>query len=550
MKRDAELTVTTAKGTESINVDYLTAEARNLAELLGHKGFSLNTRCGQRGQCNGCEVQLIEGKLSAGREIIYAPSKAQACLCQVPQEDVRLAIPERSLLVHRPEIADQFRINVPFAHDPLEPVADGKDRAIAVDIGTTTVAIALVDLATGEVLARASNFNQQIHDGDDVLTRIQLCLNQKEKISSLQHAVVKKTLGPLIEEVCEQTATDPARLAGMGVAANTTMLHLLAGVDPSPIGTAPFTPVFLGHRILRSKDIGLTGKGWEDFPIHLLPGIAAYIGADLSAGLFTTGMIYDDGPSLLVDVGTNGEIIYKHGERIMACATAAGPAFEGAGLLCGSRGVDGAVSTIRLERDPFRVQTTQIGDGPRRKAIGICGSGYIDLLAEARRCGLLMESGRFDPGVWPEVPAPHAQADEYGKILDLRAKESDNPLPVSEADVARLLQAKAAIAAGILTLLEKDGVEPQEVRRIYLAGGFGMHLNLDNAVTCGLLPDLPVERIEVVGNTSLGGAYLTLLDRNALTEMSAMHGRIEVIELNLEDTFEDHYIDQLSLEMA
>ena len=185
--------------------------------------------------------------------------------------------------------------------------------------------------------------------------------------------------------LAEAGATE--RLACVTVAGNTTMLHLLAGVDPTPMGTVPFTPAFLDHRVIRLPDLGAAD-------VHLLPGMSAYVGADLCAGALASGLAYDDGPSLLVDIGTNGEIILKHNGLLHGCATAAGPAFEGAGLTSGMRASPGAIERIRFDCEPFAVHTKIIG---RRKAIGICGSGYIDLLAEGRRIGLLNEHGRCLP---------------------------------------------------------------------------------------------------------------------------------------------------------
>jgi uncharacterized 2Fe-2S/4Fe-4S cluster protein (DUF4445 family) len=286
------------------------------------------------------------------------------------------------------------------------------------------------------------------------------------------------------------------------------------------MGVVPFTPAFLEHRVIRLPELGATD-------VHLLPGASAYVGADLCAGVFATGLVYEDGPSLLVDAGTNGEIILKQGRRMYGCATAAGPAFEGAGLSHGVRAGDGAVERIHFTREPFGVEAEVIGGG---KATGICGSAYVDFLAEGRRVGLLNERGRFDRAF--------AGDDELRIALDVT---------VSELDVSRLLQAKAAISAGILTLLHRIGLQPAQVNRLYLAGGFGMHLDVRNAIDCGLLPGFRPNQVEVVGNTSLAGAYLALLDAGVLEELRRIGRNIEIIELNLDSEFETHYIDQLSL---
>jgi uncharacterized 2Fe-2S/4Fe-4S cluster protein (DUF4445 family) len=396
---------------------------------------------------------------------------------------------------------------------------------VAIDIGTTTVAVLVTDLRDGRVLAGAANFNKQMHLGDDVLTRINLCSTDPAQLQHLHDLVVKETIRPLLDEALAKVAGGQLRC--MTVAANTTMLHLFAGIDPSPMGVAPFTPVFLEHRVIHLPE----------FPcaIHLLPGAAAYVGADLTAGAFATGLVYDEGPALLVDVGTNGEIILKRGEHLYGCATAAGPAFEGAGLTNGVRATAGAIAHIAIAREPFALRIEKIGTGA---PIGLCGTAYIDFLAEGRETGLLNDRGRF-------VEAFHAHTEpwkDYGRAIPIA-----RDIVITEIDIAGLLQAKAAIAAGILTLLERIGLKPAQIKTLYLAGGFGLHLVKEHAIGCGLLPGFVPEQIEVVGNTSLAGAYLALLDCGALDEIARAGQKMDVIELNLDPGFEDRFVEQLSL---
>jgi len=463
--------------------------------------------------------------------------------CQLRLEegaDATVAVPARSLLRHEPAVVAEFKINVPWANDPIDPAAR---LGAAVDIGTTTVALLLSDLATGKVRGEASAFNAQIRFGEDVLTRIQLCFQNPDALRQLQRAVTVETIQPLLVEACREAGCALGDVGVMTVAANTTMQHLLAGVDPSPMGVHPFSPVFLEHRTYAPAELGLEFGG-ADARVHLLPGPAAYVGADLAAGLVATGMMYDEGPVLLVDVGTNGEIIAKVGDRLVGCATAAGPAFEGAGLTSGTRGVKGAIERITLNGEPFAADLGIIGGGAR--PIGICGSAYVDFLWEGRRRGIVQDNGRFADDFVQRAGAV-VQADEYGRKLQLHARGASGPVWISEVDIARLLQAKAAIAAGINTLLGLLGTAAADVRTLYLAGGFGLHLSLEHAIGCGLLPGFRPEQIQVVGNTSLGGAFLALHDRSLLEEMKSACTRMESIELNLQPGFEDAYIDQLML---
>jgi len=520
---------------------------RPLADLLAAHGLPLNTRCGQRGLCRGCEVQLQEGSLEVEGGTVAAPATVKAC-CSRAMHHAAIHIPAHARIEHRPQVGETFEINVPCAHQPLFESAPGVcDTAFAVDLGTTTVVVLLVDLGTGEVLSRAGAFNEQIRYGDNVVTRIDAA-RSPEAIAALQKAVVSETIAPLLLRACERAGRAVERVAGGTIAGNTTMLHLLVGEDPTLLGVAPFTPRFIEGRRFTAEQIGLKLDGIAAAtPLQLLPGIAAYIGADITAGIYATGMAYDAAPSLLVDIGTNGEIVLQSAGKLTACATAAGPAFEGCGLRCGTRAREGAVSDLQVAMDPFHLATKTIGNIPIGRASGICGSAYVDFLASARQCGLLGFAGRFEKKQWDNIPESHRCIEEGERALRLSSTQGAGSLRISEVDVALLLQAKAAIGAGIEILLETAGIRATDLDRVYLAGGFGMHLNVAHAIAIGLLPDFRLEQVRVVGNTALAGALLALLDRTTLEEMENLRSQVKVIELNLADGFEDRYIDHLML---
>lgn len=604
------LEVHTANDRRSITIDD-SHESPLLTDVLRRADLPLNTRCGQRGLCDGCCVELLSGAListATGQTVAAAEAAEPLHACQhevVPGGQAEVRVPARSLLAHAPQVVSDFCANVSRAHDPLwqriDVPADDEHQAVlspericravsrqrdgdlpvrpgrglealagsqrgrirltlehcgdhwlvhpagpelaafgvAVDVGTTTVVATVVDLANGEVASTASALNAQARLGDNVLTRIQHCHNDKKWVERLQRAIAKRTLKPLLAQALRDAGLSTDQIACLTVAGNTTMLHLLAGVDPSPMGTAPFTPEFLEHRVLRSRDVSLLPPE-RDPAVHLLPGAAAYIGADIIAGVFSTGMVYKTKTSILVDMGTNGEIVLKHGDRLLGCATAAGPAFEGAGLACGVRAGRGAVGHVRLDENSLRPETEVIGgDEP----IGLCGTAYVDFVAEARRTGLVNESGRFvRPS--PDRLIRHAT---HGQSFIVATSADNEPIVISEADIASLLQAKAAIAAGIVCLLARAGLSVDDVDTLYLAGGFGFHMEVENVIRCGLLPGFRAEQIRLVGNTSLAGAYLALLDSGVLAEMKRASQRLETIELNLEPDFESQYIDQLSL---
>ena len=522
-------------------------DSRSLAEVLAAYGLQLNTRCGQRGLCRGCEVVLQVGALRAGADTVAAPGTVRACQMRLASS-VTIHVPSRSRIEHKPQVAETFEIAVSCAHQPLfMPLPGVCDTAFAVDVGTTTVAVLIVDLVTGVVLSRAGAFNEQIRFGDNVITRIEAARNPGT-LAAMQQAIVMETIQPMLLRACQRGGRLPERIAGGAISGNTTMLHLLTGEDPTSLGVAPFTPRFIKSKQLPARDIHLAASGLApETPLQLLPGIAGYIGADITAGIYATGMAFDPNPALLVDIGTNGEIVLQNGGKLTACATAAGPAFEGCGLRCGTRAREGAVSDIRLALNPFRLETKIIGKLPLAQASGLCGSAYVDFLATARSAGLLGAIGRFETKGWESVPRRHRFIDGGERALGLGNANGAGALRVSEVDVALLLQAKAAIGAGIEILLQTAGIAPADIGRLYLAGGFGMHLNVSHAIAIGLLPGFREQQVRVVGNTSLAGALLALLDRNTLEEMENFSSQVEVIELNLADDFEDRFIEHLML---
>ncbi len=522
-------------------------DGRSLADTLAAHGLPLNTRCGQRGLCRGCEVELREGSLVIEGGTVAAPATIKACRARVAG-DAAIHLPSRSRIEHKPQVSETFEIAVPYAYQPLFSFTPGgRDTAFAVDVGTTTVVVLLVDLGTGDVLSRAGAFNEQIRFGDNVVTRIEAARNP-EALVAMQRAIVTETVEPLLRRACDRAGRGLNRIAGGAIAGNTTMLHLLVGEDPTPLGIAPFTPRFIAGRQVLAREIKLITDGLApETPIQLLPGIAAYIGADITAGVFASGMVFDESPSLLVDIGTNGEIVLQSGGKLFGCATAAGPAFEGCGLRCGTRAREGAVSDLWMTLDPFQLAAETIGNMPLARANGLCGSAYLDFLATARSSGLLSLTGRFEVSAWENIPSQFRHVEDGERALRLVDGNGAGALRVSEVDVALLLQAKAAIGAGIEILLETAGIRAADLGRVYLAGGFGMHLNIAHAIAIGLLPGFREKQVRVVGNTSLAGALLSLVDRTTLVEMENLRSQMEVIELNLAADFEDRYIEHLML---
>jgi len=516
-----------------------------LADLLLANNIPIETRCHQRGWCRGCRARLEAGHLETlDGHTIAAPADILTCTIRADASaEATVRVPERSLVSARPRVGVTFSIDTPYRVNPLFPADGARAITAAIDLGTTTVVVLLVNAATGELLARAGGLNAQVQYGDNVLTRIAHG-STTDGLAQLREIVITKTLAPLLTEALRKADCAIDQLNGITVAGNTTMLHLLAGENPASIGVAPFTPVFLETTRVDCERIGLAArvKGLAgERPVVLLPGLSGYVGADIAAGIVATGMAFDERPSLLLDLGTNGEIALQRDRAFFVSATAAGPAFEGSGLSSGTRAEDGAIADLAWAGEDWRIG--RLGGGTASR--GICGSAYLDFLAEGKRHGLLEANGRFRDAWWTALPEPMRERTCHGRAIRI-GSEPDAPR-ISEADVARLLQAKAAIGAGVETLLARVGMAAREIGTLYLAGGFGLHLNVANAIAIGLLPGFDPAQVRVVGNSALAGAVLAAIDRDALAEMETLRARTTIVELNHDPAFEDRYIDHLSL---
>ena len=409
---------------------------------------------------------------------------------------------------------------------------------IGIDIGTTTIVCYLVDLATGARASHRAEINEQRAFGADVISRIAATIEQPAALADLRGRVVTQ-LGGMIRALASGSGVELGDILSVAVAGNTTMMHLLAGVPPAAMAAAPFIPAFSLSRSCTPAELGLAlGKATR---IFLLPSVSAYVGADIVAGILATGMARRDNFELLLDIGTNGEIALGGSGGIFCCATAAGPAFEGAGIEKGMGGVEGAIDSVWLDGDALAFTT--IGGKPAR---GICGSGIIDAIAAFLDCGLLEDSGRIlDSGEAAALPPG---------IAALRTDTPEGPLVyidrgrdvyLSQADIREAQLAKAAIAAGIDVLVARAGRSLAQVETVYLAGGFGSFLDERNAVRIGLIPHELAERIIVSGNTSGAGAVAACLSVGSLAACDGITGLCTYVELSSSADFNDAYIERM-----
>lgn len=523
-----------------------------LTEAAAAAGIALNTRCAGNGVCGGCAAKLGPGQYRIdGRPVTIAEGGYQtalACRTEVCADTAKIHFPRSSVLEREAVIDDAFSLphlakhrQSRTPHPNTKPGATG----LAVDIGTTTVAALLVDLDSGDVLAKASMYNQQIRQADDVASRISYCQSEQE-IAALQQLVVKDTLDPLASRCCAEARRNPEDLARVVVSGNTVMTHLFFGLSPVSIGVIPFTPLTRIYEPVSAHQLGLMAA--PDAMVEAVPSIAGYVGGDIVSDIFLTGLHEPHQSTLMIDVGTNGEMVFRDGNRCVACATAAGPAFEGYGLTHGCRAATGAIERIEFD-DTLNMQVRVIGHAT---PTGLCGSAIIDFIANGRCSGLINEMGRYDierlkaTGRYLFDPALCGDS-QACVIVSAEDAAGKTPIFVTEQDIAQVLKAKAAIYAGLTTLLETQGLAPSDLKRIYLAGGFARHISLVNAVALGLFPDIPLDRYEIVGNGSLAGAYLTLLDQDVMPAFEALIDQPEVVELNRVPSFESHFIDAMAI---
>ncbi len=413
----------------------------------------------------------------------------------------------------------------------------GRGYGIAVDIGTTTVVAYLVNLTDGNVCRVVSGLNMQKAWGGDVISRVQAVIESGPE--PLQRAIGRQ-ISTMVFRLVEEEEIAWEDLRGMTVAGNTVMMHLLAGVDPRHIAVSPFIPVFTEKRLEASSQLFPRIPNY--LPVILLPSISGFIGADITAGIAATGLMHGDSPSLLIDVGTNGELVIGDAGRMIACSTAAGPAFEGATISCGLGGIPGAVSGIEVSSAGDIMVSTIADDAP----LGICGSGIIDLASILIETGIVDYTGRLlPPDELPETvpPALAARVSDDGFLF--ASDRHNQPLIFTPRDVREVQLAKASVAAGIDILLDEYGIGPEGIDRVFLAGGFGSFINTASAVGIGLLPREIKDKIVPAGNTAGAGAVQVLLSDQSYTSLGDLAATVEYIELSASPKFQDRYVEQM-----
>lgn len=409
----------------------------------------------------------------------------------------------------------------------------------AVDIGTTTVTVYLVDLYSGQVVEIAADYNGQIKRGEDVISRI-IYASKGNGLVELQ-SLVAQTINKLVERATLRHKLSPRNVYKMTLVGNSTMIHILLGLPPEPIRLTPYITTVNHPPVILANELNLNIH--PQAPVDCLPGVASFMGADITAGVLSSGTHDTDKVTLFLDIGTNGEMVLGTREWLVSCACSAGPAFEGAGVYHGMRATTGAIEEVYINSRTYEPTCRVIGGGKPR---GLCGSGLISLLAEMFITGVTDKAGNINL----TLPTPRVRQGEHGpEYVIVWASESDigEDIVITKPDIDNLLRAKAAIYAGYVVLAHSVGMTLTDVEQMLIGGSFGQYLNIEKAIQIGLLPDLPWERFHFLGNTAARGAYMALLRREAREEIAAIAKKMTYLELAADNTFNEQFMAALFL---
>jgi len=550
----AKVTISHDNGTVSA---YECDQGVNLYQFLA-KLKLIDAPCGGAGGCGKCKVKILNPSIAWQErekdfftEQVLAEGWRLACLHAVA-EDITLALPPKEVIseiiskgylrnfVKKPyisKILDQNGDTLVIAGQEIIGLEQGDTRdrlyGLAVDIGTTTVVAGLIDQSSGRELASVSCLNGQKIFGQDVITRINYAMTSANG-TLIQQKTILQDLRKLIKGTVAQCSRDYAITAQdiyeITVGGNNTMIHLLAGIDPSSMGISPYLPAFNGALVLKGvKDLQLPVS--DLCLVYCLPAVSAFVGGDITAGILACGIHQDAGNILFIDIGTNGEMVLSRNGRLVACSCAAGPALEGMNISCGVRAARGAIEDVRLigSGTDIVVEVSVIGEV---KPAGLCGSGLLAAVAELVRTGILHKSGRL-----LEHPLIEKVAGKKRFIID-----RENEIYLTQQDIRQVQLAKGAILSGIQTMVQAAGMDFSEIDRVLVAGQFGAHLKAESLTVAGLIPRELENAISYVGNTSKSGAYLCLLSTEERESVEKLANEISYIELSHLEGFDTVFV--------
>ena len=496
----------------------------NLSELLIDNGIFIDRPCSGRGTCGKCKVKFLSEIPDANSFDKKTLSKKQladgyrlSCKCKI-NIDAHIEIEDKESTLSK-KYKSQNKNKVYYKDSSLKDF-----NGLAVDLGTTTIAAYLVCLRDGKVIDEMSAINPQRKYGDNIITRSEYIRGNKHGLETLQSLAIGK-INELINSLCKANNIHPESIARAVISGNTIMQHIIMGISPYPITVAPFTPVFTEQKTVKAEILGLSIL--PDANCYIANSISGYVGGDIVSGILYAKLHKKKKTQLLIDIGTNGEIVLSHIGKMYACSVAAGPAFEGEHIKCGVGGVLGAISKAKNIDGKLKFST--IG---HKEPIGICGSGLLDIIAYLIDEKILDETGALDEA-------------KCTIIDDEPAFNITDEIYIFQKDIREIQLAKSAVAAGVEVLIQKANVKYKDIDRVYLAGGFGTYLNVKSAVKIGLINKKLRKKCKSIGNSSGMGSVKALLSDKALKSLSKIAGKVEYIELSLDKSFNDLFVDNM-----
>jgi uncharacterized 2Fe-2S/4Fe-4S cluster protein (DUF4445 family) len=499
-----------------------------LLEAAGQAGIILNSVCGGKGTCKKCLVNLDPD----GRQVL-------ACQYQI-DSDLTVTVPPTSRFFEHKILTEGVALKTGTQPDiykkylKFAPV--GGIFGIAIDIGTTTVVAKLVDMSDGKHLATQATLNPQTRYGDDVVSRIAYA-HSDENLAEL-HKLIIDCINELIAQLCQMTSTNPMDIYEMCVVGNTTMNHIFLKFPIKQLGQAPFKAFSVD-----AHDVSATQLALQINPaanVHTVENIAGFVGSDTTAVALAVDIGSAEDFTLAVDIGTNGEIVLGTADKLYAASCAAGPAFEGARIRCGSRAMDGAIQAVVINEGDIDLDV--IGNCPPRS---ICGSGLIDAVAVLLDLEIIDSTGRFTK---PQTLPPRilSRIVEYDGQPAFCLYSSGHKVILTQQDIRQVQLAKAAIRTGIKLLQTKIGIQDSDIKQVLLAGAFGNYIRPESALRIGLLPNVPVEQIRFVGNAAASGAEMILISRKCRLQVKKLARKIQYVEIANEPNFQAVFAESMT----
>lgn len=524
-------------------------DGANLLELAQGADIPIDAPCSGNGQCGKCRVRISTGNVKSEKSRHISSDEWDkgwrlACISQV-EGDAEIIVPagagafKKGIQTADLSTAEELK----RYEDAVKEIFDSgvsrgcaeKGYGIAVDIGTTTVTAALLNLADGTVLAKESAGNGQIRYGADVINRI-ISSSRPGGREALQSAVREETLSPMVEEMCKNAGIDKNEVTRVVIAGNTTMEHLFVGEDAESIRLEPYVPAFLELHGKTGADVGLPVN--PEAKIIFAPNVGSYVGGDITAGALTTMLWNSPEISLFVDLGTNGELVFGNSDFMLCCACSAGPAFEGGDISCGMRATKGAIEACTIDADSMEPTLTIVGpDGT--KPAGLCGSGLIDVISELFRTGIINAKGKF------VKTGDRVRYDEYGGeyVLAFAADSmTGRDVTINETDLDNFIRAKGAIFSAIRSMLSSVDMSVEDIDKVMIAGGIGSGISIDRAIKIGMLPKIPIEKYAYIGNSSLTGACAMLLSDDATERVMELGRNMTYLELSTHPGYMDEFV--------